>query len=233
MIRIVIIEGQPFLRIGLVNAISQFILPTMEVCGEASCESEGIELIAKTLPDIVLLNLDLPGMGGIEVTAAIKQKFKCKVIILANIADPEVVALALDSGVDSYLLASSDLETLKYAIVKTYEGQVWIDQKMSRTFFASKYQKPKKPLNKGKKFGITLTNTEIRTLKLMARGLSNEKIAEIHNVSLGTVKSCVYTINQKLEARNRVQAIIRGILFGYLSYNTIILEALSNDLNIQ
>lgn len=229
MIRIVIIEGQPLLRIGLVKAISQFTHPSMSVCGEADCEDEGIEMIAQTLPDIVLLNLDLPGMGGIEATIAIKRRFKCKVVILSTLADPEVVSLALDSGADSYLLISSDLESLKLAIQDTHKGQGWVDPRVSKTFLASKRHKEKNHFIKGKKFGITLTITEIRTLKLMARGLSNEQIAEMQNVSLGTVKSCVYVINQKLEVRNRVQAIIRGILLGYLSYNTIILEAVSNE----
>ncbi|MDZ8264270.1 response regulator transcription factor [Nostoc sp. ChiQUE01b] len=227
MIRIVIIEGQGLLRLGLVNAISQS--PIMEVCGEVACAAEGIKLVAKTLPDIVIINISLPDMGGIEATIAIKQLFNCKVLILTHQDDEEIVTLALSAGADSYLLSTSEPEILRYAIVKTKEGECWIDPKVSKKFLTNNSNiKEEKHTNlKGKNFRVTLTTTELRTLKLMARGLSNEQIAELMNVTEGTVKSYVHLVNKKLQAHNRVHAVMRGVKLGYFNYNTVIFEVLN------
>ncbi|MBE9036594.1 response regulator [aff. Roholtiella sp. LEGE 12411] len=226
MIRIVIIEGQALLRLGLVNAISQSSV--MEVCGEVACAAEGIELVAQTLPDIVIINISLPDMGGIEATIAIKQQFDCKVVILTDQDDEEIVALALSAGADSYLLSTSEPEILRYAIIKTKEGECWIDPKLPKNFlFNSNKAKEEKNTNqKGKKFGVTLTSTELRTLKLMARGLSNEQIAKTMNVTEGTVKCYVHLVNKKLQAHNRVHAVMRGVKLGYFNYNSVIFEVL-------
>ncbi|MBD6620350.1 response regulator transcription factor [Komarekiella sp. 'clone 1'] len=228
MIRIVIIEGQALLRLGLVNAISQS--PMMEVCGEVACAAEGIELVAKTLPDIVIINISLPDMGGIEATIAIKQRFDCKVVILTDQDDEEIVALALSAGADSYLLSTSEPEILRYAIVKTKEGECWIDPKLSKNFLTNnnKAKEEKSRTHKGKNFRVTLTTTELRTLKFMACGLSNEQIAELMNVTEGTVKSYVHLVNKKLQAYNRPHAVMRGVKLGYFNYNTVICEVLGN-----
>lgn len=226
MIRIVIIEGNSLLRLGLSKAISQS--PIMEVCGEVSSAYEGIELIAKTNPDIVIINIFLPDMGGIEATMAIKQQFNCKVVILTNQHEEEIVTLAFNAGADSYLLSNTEPEIFRYALASTYNQGCWIDPKLSKNFL-NYIDHQEKVKQKGKKCGVTLTDTEIRTLKLMARGFSNEQIAGILHVTEGTVKCYVHLLNQKLSAHNRVHAILRGAILGYFSYNSLIVEVLKSE----
>lgn len=226
MIRILIIEGNSLLRLGLSGAISQS--PTMEVCAEAASAREGIELITKTNPDIVIINISLPDMGGIEATLAIKQQFNCKVVVLTNQHEEEIVTLALNAGAHSYLLSDTEPEIIRYALIATYKSECWIDPKLSKNFLAYIEQQEKNK-HKGKKSGATLTDSEIRILKLMARGFSNEQIAEILHVTEGTVKCYVHLLNQKLSAHNRVHAVLRGVTLGYFNYNTLVIEELKSQ----
>lgn len=226
MIRILIIEGNTFFRLGLSRAISQF--PTIEVCGEAGSAREGLELIAETHPDIVLINISLPDMGGIEATIAIKQQLNCKVVILTNQNESEIVTLALNAGADSYLLSNTEPEILRYALTCTYNSERWIDPKLSKNFI-NYMEQQEKVKHKTKKCGVTLTDAEIEILKLMARGFSNGQIASALHLTEGTVKTYLHLLNQKLNAHNRVHAVLRGAVLGYFNYNTLVLEVLKSE----
>jgi DNA-binding NarL/FixJ family response regulator len=221
----VIIENQPLLRIGIKNAILQS--PVMHVCGEANSGEKGLAVAEKTNPDIVLVNIQLPDMNGIDVTIAIKQRLDCKIVILSNHTDSdEIVNFALSNGASSFVLSSSEPETLTSAIALTYENECWIDHKLTSKSFLENRSSKNKQFHKGKKYRNCLTCAEIRVLNLMARGLSNEQIASAQYVCVATIKSQIHELNQKLEAKNRVHAVLRGALLGYINYHNVICEAL-------
>ena len=209
MIRVVIIEDQELFRLGIKTALAQE--PEMEVCGEASSGKSGIELVEATNPDIVLVDIGLPDINGLVVTKYLKKRTKCKVIILTCYSAHDVIHSALECGADSYILKKNDLELIKRAIKNTYDDHEYIDPVIIKRFLASERKKVK-----GKTYNDLPTLTEIEILKLIALGHSNKEIASKLFVSVHTVKSHVLRLFRKLDATNRVEAIIKARDFGYL-----------------
>jgi DNA-binding NarL/FixJ family response regulator len=214
MIRILVIEDEPLVRMGIKSAISED--STMQICGEADCGESGLRLVQETQPNIVLLDIGLPDISGLDLVPVIKKISHSKVIIVTCNTQEYTVNCALQSGADSYLL-KKDVELIKLAIRKTYEGECWLDSKITRQVL----QKSKRGIRKGKLYEETLTPTEIEILKLIGRGLSNREIANKLFVTTNTAKSHVNRIFAKLNTKNRVQAVTRGEELGYLQVRNL------------
>lgn len=209
MIRIVVIEDEPLIRLGVKTAISED--PEIELCGEADSGERGVQLVEEKQPDVVLLDIGLPDVSGLDVIPVIKEKFPVKVIVFTCESSEYTVSASFKYGADSYLL-KQDVEVIKYAIHKTYEGQSWIDPNISKFFLGQS----KKTLKKGKLYKEKLSPTEIEILKLINQGLSNKEIANKLFVTENTVKTHISNLFSKLMANNRVQAVNNGFQLGYL-----------------
>ncbi|MDB9368335.1 response regulator [Nodularia spumigena] len=213
MIRIVIIEDEPLTRMGIKTVIAED--PTMELCGEAECGKKGIILVEETKPDIVLVDIGLPDVNGLDVVCAIKQTSQAGVIIITCESNEYVVLSAFECGADSYLL-KQDVKSITYAIHRTYKNERFLDPKITKKLLQNNY---KKGLRKGKVYEGKLTGTEIKVLKLIACGLSNQEIANKLFITPNTVKCHISNMYQKINARNRVEAITEGQKLGYLQSN--------------
>ncbi|MBE9052763.1 response regulator transcription factor [Nostocales cyanobacterium LEGE 11386] len=212
MIRIVVIEDQPLIRMGIQKALAED--PNIELCGEAESGEKGCLLVEKMQPDIVLVDIGLPDVSGLDVTVAIKEK-NChiKVIIITCESSKYVVNSAFKNGADSYLL-KQDVGIIKYAIEKTHAGETFLDPKITKNFIEQKNSK--KGLRKGKLYEAEPTETEIEILKLIACGLSNKEIANKLFITTNTVKSHINSLFSKLKTRNRVEAVTEGQKLGYV-----------------
>jgi DNA-binding NarL/FixJ family response regulator len=217
MIRLVIIEDEDLIRLGIKTAINQE--KNMEVLGECATGYEGIKLVELLQPDIVLIDIGLPDISGLDVIYEIKSKSDIKIIVFTYYSSQEVINLALQNGADSYILKNNPLDLIKQAITSTYQNIPFIDPTIARRFFETYPRRGHKI--KGKKYKDLPTQTEIQILKLIACGYTNKQITEQLFITLSTVKSHTSSLFSKLGVGDRVNAIIKGREFGYLESETL------------
>lgn len=212
-IRIVIVEDYKLTRVGLRTALNE--IEEMEVVGEAEDGATGVEIIQKEKPDVVLMDLGLPNMNGIEATLKVKETCPdTNIIILTSHEREEEVLASLGSGACAYCLKDIDPKTLSDVIKNVAKGACWLDPgiaKMALKLFP-------KPDNTGilsnseiPDARAQLTERELEVLKLLVEGKSNTEIAKELIVSVHTAKAHVCSILQKLCVDDRVQAAVKAI----------------------
>lgn len=188
-------------------------VPEFNVVGEAADGYECISLVNKTKTNIVLLDIDMPNMNGIDALRIIKeQKMLCKVIMLTRHNEIDYLMKALEIGCDGYILKESNFDTLKKAIFKVYSGDKYIEPNMMPLLNANMKEKS----NVKKKIS-ELTRREIDVLKMIASGSFNKEIASTLNISERTVKNHVSNIFKKIEVSDRTQAAVFAIKNGIIS----------------
>jgi NarL family two-component system response regulator LiaR len=197
-IRVLIVDDHAVVRSGL----SRFLLASrdLELVGEAADGAEAVQLSALHRPDVVLMDLMMPGTDGVTATRAIRQRFPdTQVVALTSFAEEEIVQGALRAGAVGYLQKNVTAAELANAIRSAHAGRMTLSSEAAEVLAASATQPPV-PAN-------ALTNREGDVLALMAAGLNNQEIAERLVLSLGTVKFHVSNIYQKLGVDNRVAAV--------------------------
>lgn len=188
-------------------------VPEFNVVGEAGDGYECINMVNKTKPNIVLLDIDMPNMNGIDALRIIKeQKMLCKVIMLTRHNEIDYLMKALEIGCDGYILKESSFDTLKKAIFKVYSGNKYIEPNMMPLLNANMQEKS----NVKKKIS-ELTRREIDVLKMIASGSFNKEIASTLNISERTVKNHVSNIFKKIEVSDRTQAAVFAIKNGIIT----------------
>ncbi|RCJ18620.1 hypothetical protein A6770_32740 [Nostoc minutum NIES-26] len=215
MIKVVIIEDESLLRLGIKALIDRE--PDMEICGEAGNGLDGLKVVQQSHPDVVLVDIGLPDISGLEVTYQIKQHTDSKVVIITNHRNEELADLALSYGANSFILKKTDIVLIRQAILSSYKNDCFIDPSMTKQIIDNHNWRKYHILRKGKKYNEPLSTCETEVLRMIACGLSNDEIARKLFVTLSTVKTHANNILIKLNARNRSHAIIKGIQFGYIN----------------
>lgn len=210
--KVVIIEDYKLTRVGLRMALNEFDL--IEVVGEAEDAEKGIEIVKKMKPDVVLLDLGLPGISGLEAIQKIKEITpEVNIIILTSHGQEEEVLAALGTGAKAYCLKDISPETLALVIKNVATGGCWLDPNIAN-FVLNTLPAPES-LNflssNSNLQKIQLTEREIEVLKLLVKGKSNTEIAKDLIVSVHTAKAHVCSILQKLCVDDRVQAAVKAI----------------------
>ena len=194
----------------------RYLLETVSeinIVAEAGDGYECINMVNKTKPNIVLLDIDMPNMNGIDALRIIKeQKMLCKVIMLTRHNEIDYLMKALEIGCDGYILKESSFDTLKMAIFKVYSGDKYIEPNMMPLLNANMQEKS----NVKKKIS-ELTRREIDVLKMIASGSFNKEIASTLNISERTVKNHVSNIFKKIEVSDRTQAAVFAIKNGIIT----------------
>lgn len=215
-IKIIIVEDFKLTRVGLRCALNSN--KDMTVLGEAENAPEGIKLAEKYKPDIILMDLGLPGMNGIEAMQKIKEILpKTKIIALTSHDRAEEVIAALSSGANAYCLKDIDPNKLADVVRDTNEGVCWIDPVVANLVLSSL---PKSdnlsflPGNNQAEGRIPLTEREFEVLKHLVAGKSNTEIAKELIVSVHTAKAHVCSILQKMCVNDRVQAAVKAVKEG-------------------
>ncbi|MCX8095006.1 MAG: response regulator transcription factor [Caldisericia bacterium] len=203
-IKILIVDDQKLIREGL-KALLQ-----MEdgfcVIGEASNGKEAYELYIKLKPDIVLMDIQMPVMNGVEAIKKIKEvDSQAKIIILTTFDDDQYVYDGLKSGALGYILKDISIEKLSETIRIVYEGGALIEPSITKKIL-SELSKIEKPQIKKEALIEELSLRELEILKLISKGYTNQDIADKLNLSVGTVKNYVTIILQKIGARDRTEA---------------------------
>lgn len=222
MIKVALIDDQAMVRVGL-----KMILEAetdIEIVGEAADGADAVALVRDTAPDLVLMDIRMPGLDGLAATAEVLAAHpEARVVILTTFDDDEYVYEALRAGASGFLLKSADGDTLVNAVRVVAGGEALLAPEVTRRVierFAAKPAvaipvqpsegaEPAKHVPSAEAVG-DLSNREVEVLQLLARGMSNQEIAQELWVSSTTVKTHVSHILTKLGVRDRVQAVVEA-----------------------
>jgi len=200
-IRVLVVDDHPPMRIGLVALIKS--QPGMDVIAEASDGEEAIEVYDDVLPDIVLMDLRMPGMGGVEAILAIRKKHpEARVIVLSTYDLDEDIHRAIQSGAKSYLLKDMPTEEIASSIRWVHSGG---DNSLPRQVAERLTERSRRQ---------QLTERERDVLEALIKGRSNKEIASSLFISEDTVKSHLKTLFTKLRVRDRTEAAVEAIRHG-------------------
>jgi NarL family two-component system response regulator LiaR len=203
-IRVLVVDDHAVVREGL----RMFLLPEagFEVVGEAVDGAAAVELARALRPDLVLMDLLLPGLGGVEATAAIRAELPgVQVMVLTSVLDETAIRRAIGAGAAGYLLKETSGDDLRVALRAVAAGQVQLAPKAVRRLLG-----PRAPGPEG------LSERELEVLEGMAGGKANKEIARDLGLSPETVKTYVKRILHKLGARTRTEAAMQALARGLL-----------------
>ena len=204
-IRVVLADDQPLVRAGLRVLIND--TPDIEVTGEAGTGAQAVQLARDTRPDVVVMDIRMPGMDGIEATRMITAgDDPARVVVLTTFDDDDYVYGALRAGASGFLVKDMALDDILTAIRVAAAGDALIAPGVTRRLIAQFTARPEPGPPPRQLNGITEREREVLTL--IGRGMSNSEIASHLFISMATVKAHVARLLTKLGARDRVQLVI-------------------------
>jgi DNA-binding NarL/FixJ family response regulator len=206
-IRVLIVDDQALVREGLVTLLG--LIPGLEVAGTARDGEEAVGLSAELRPDVVLMDLRMPRLDGVEATRRLAASAPAiRVVVLTTYADDESIFAALQAGAYGYLTKDSGAEAIAHAVRTVHAGHALLEPAVQRRLIESLRERPPVvPRPASPPPPDDLTPREVEVLGLIARGLSNQEIARHLTVSEATVKTHVNNIFSKAGLRDRAQAV--------------------------
>jgi len=198
-IRILVVDDHAIVREGLTKILSQE--PDFQIVGEAADGAAALAMVERLRPDIVLLDLRMPGGDGIEVCRSITTRFpEVRVIILTAFLDSDTINRCILAGAKGYVVKDIERTDLNLSIRDVAQGEAFLDRK-AHTVVVERLKRD------GDRNRVVLNEREVSILKLMAEGCTNRQIAAKLFVSEGTIKDQLQKIMDKLGATNRVSAL--------------------------
>lgn len=196
MIRVVIADDHAVVRAGLAQLLATFA--NVELVGTAANGDEAVSLSAERNPDVVLMDLEMPVLDGIEATRRIRAaQPEVAVVVLTSFSDRERILSALDAGAAGYLLKDADPDALARAIQAAARGEAPLDPKAARALLSAR--RASSPANE-------LSDREREVLALVAEGLPNKLIAQQLGISEKTVKAHLTSVYRQIGVTDRTQA---------------------------
>jgi len=234
-IRVALIEDHDLTRVGIRTALQQ--RSEIEFVGEAANATDGLKLLETSRPDIGIVDIGLPDIDGIELTRRFKEArsteeetHQTKILVLTLQDNEEAVMAAFAAGADSYCMKNISFDNLLEALQVTYEGNAWIDPAIARIVLTQAKSSEvgadaaaalktvtinaAEPEYSQLIEAYPLTERELEVLQLIVEGCSNAAIAEKLYITVGTVKTHVRNILNKLCADDRTQAAVRALRSG-------------------
>jgi DNA-binding NarL/FixJ family response regulator len=205
-ITVVVADDQHLVRAGLCGILES--ADDLTVVGEAANGAEAVSAARELRPDVVLMDVRMPGMDGLEATRIIARDTDARVVVLTTFNLDEYVFIALEAGASGFLLKDTPAARLQEAVRVVASGDALLSPSVTRTVIDRLARQPAGPPHRTDARLAGLTPRERETLDLVARGLSNAEIASRLNISAGTVKTHVGHLLTKLDARDRIQLVI-------------------------
>ncbi len=214
VIEILLVEDHELTRIGLKTALKRF--ENLSICGETASGKEAITLAAELMPQVILMDIGLHELDGIEATKQIKQNNPdIKIIMLSSHDTEEEILASFTSGADGYALKESSPDQIYTAVQTVLQGDVWLSnqiaEKVLRNLYGVKINKDQACNPSNNSQTIPLSERELGVLKLIVDGKSNQEIADTLYLSLATIKSHVKSILNKLCVDDRTQAAVKAM----------------------
>ncbi len=198
MIRVVVVDDHVVVRSGLEQLLAT--TEDIQLVGTASNGLEAIDVVADTDPDVVLMDLSMPELDGVEATRRISERFpRSRVLVLTSFSDQTRILDALTAGADGYLLKHAEPDEIAAGIRSVYEGGSPLDPKAARVLLESR---------RTRRETVNLTEREREVLLLVRGGLANKQIARRLGISERTVKAHLTSVFQRLGVTDRTQAAI-------------------------
>ena len=219
-IKVLLVEDHTMVRLGLSLVFENS--RDINLIGEAENGKKGVELALKLNPDVILMDIGLPEMDGIQATSLIKKSNpNIKVLIFTSRESEDDVFDSLSAGADGYIMKGANEGQIISAIKAVAEGTAWLDPAIARLVLSSVKRQTStsvdnniSSVNKNAKNVYGLTDREIEVLALIVEGLNNSQIAKRLVITLSTAKAHVHSILQKLYVTNRTQATIQAVKEG-------------------
>lgn len=200
-IRIILVDDHDIVRLGLMALFKN--QPDMEVAGEAGTASEGVKLAEKLLPDVVLMDIRLPGGGGIDACQQITARFpSCVVVMLTSFADDELVVRAIRAGAVGYVLKQVGNAELLRAIRAAAQGEALLDPSTTMRLLSRIRETERKADEDAFR---ALSEREMDVLIHLAKGKTNAEISSLLDLSEKTVGNYVSNMLEKLQLSNRIE----------------------------
>jgi DNA-binding NarL/FixJ family response regulator len=207
-IRLIVVDDHSLFRAGLVNLLSDF--PDFEVVGEAGNGQEAMDIIHEKQPDVVLMDVNMPVMDGVEAVSQIKKKSKSRILMLTISKHEEDLFGAINAGADGYLLKNAEPEDLRKSIMAVYEGKAVLSPDVTTPVLKAVVSKQGYIPDGG------LSKREIEVLECLAQGMTTSQISASLYISENTVKTHVRRILEKLDAGNRTEAVSKATQMGLI-----------------
>jgi two-component system, NarL family, nitrate/nitrite response regulator NarL len=208
-VRLVVVDDHALFRAGLVGLLQE--MREFEVVGEAGNGKDAMNLISKAAPDLILLDVNMPVMNGVETVAAIRQTGNTPRILMLTISKHEEDLFgAINAGADGYLLKNAEPDELRKAILQVFEGKSVLSPEVTRPLLKAVANSQGMVLDGG------LSKRELEVLELLAQGRTTTQIATDLFVSENTVKTHVRHILGKMEASNRAEAVSKATQMGLI-----------------
>jgi DNA-binding NarL/FixJ family response regulator len=210
-IKVMIVDDHNLVREGLKAVFSQG--DEVEVVGEAGSGEEAIELVEKVLPDVILMDISMPGMNGIQATKAIRDVHpEAKIVILTMLDQEGYVYEAIKAGATGYMLKSTSSDELVTAIQTVHDGKALLHPDATAQLLKEFVSLAE---NKAKDYG--LSNREMEVLQLLSEGKTNKEIAKALWISEQTVKTHVAHIFDKLGTSDRTETVAHALRSGLVT----------------
>jgi NarL family two-component system response regulator LiaR len=206
VIRVIIVDDHAIVRSGLANFLNA--LDDLVMVGETDSGTDALRLCDELHPDVVMMDLVMPGMNGIEATRALHARFPdLPILILSSFGDEESVQEALHAGAMGYLLKDTSIHDMARAIRAAHAGQPTLSPEATQALIRAHTRTPE----------IDLKERELEVLALLAKGLTNPQIAEQLSLSVSTIKFYVSAILEKLNVDTRTEAAAWAFQHGIVS----------------
>jgi NarL family two-component system response regulator LiaR len=216
--KIVLVDDHPLLRQALKDVLQKET--SFEIIGEAADGEEAVKLASELMPDVVIMDISMPNLDGLQATRQIKGKYPyLAVLVLTVHTDDECILEILKAGAAGYLIKSAFGDEVIHAVRAVATGDMVLSAPIGERLLKQAARFPTRPvlLEAGEK----LSARELEVLKLTARGLSNKHMASTLNIKERTVKGHLADIFSKLRVASRTEAVIAGLQAGFLSLDDI------------
>jgi NarL family two-component system response regulator LiaR len=205
VIRVIIVDDHAIVRSGLANFLKAF--DDLALVGESASGAEALQLCEQSYPDVVMMDLVMPDMNGVEATRVIRARYPdLPVLILSSFGDEDMVREALQAGATGYLLKNASIHDMARAIRAAHAGQPTLSPEAAQALIRAHTRTP-----------VELKEREREVLELLARGMTNPQIAEKLSLSVSTIKFYVSSILEKLNVDTRTEAVAWAIQHGMIS----------------
>ncbi len=211
MIRLMLADDHRMLREGLSRSMSEH---GFDVVGEARDGAEAVNMAQRLTPDVILMDVSMPEMDGVEACRQVRAAVpETKVVMLTMHADQEVLANAIRAGACGYMVKDCSTEEIAGAVRTVFSGEVALSPQLAASMLDEVRKLAIVPTREDR----VVTKREEEVLQLIADGCSTSEVADQMYISQKTVKNHLASIYQKLDARDRTQAILRAVRMGIIS----------------